>query len=205
MKKLTIALLTAVFLGVASGAGAAAAPDELVRQTTDKVLAELTAKRDALKADQSKLYALVDEIILPHFDFERMSRLVLGKYWRDATPEQQKQFMAEFKSLLVRTYATALFEYTGQKIVYKPFHDAQGDGNAVVKTEVQPSDGPAVPLHYSLAKSSDDGNWRVFDIRIDGISLVTNYRTTYGRTIQRQGMDGLIASLTQKNQELDGR
>ena len=130
-----------------------------------------------------------------------MARLVLGRFWRSASLDQQQQFIDEFKTLLVRTYATALFEYTGQKIVYKPMRIKDGEGRAVVRTEIQPADGPAIPLHYTLARG-DDGTWRVYDIRIDGISLVTNYRSTYSRAIQRQGMDGLISSLSQKNQEL---
>lgn len=201
MKRVTRYAIVAACLSFTVAAYSMPAPDVLIKETTDKVLSELSAKRSELKADQSKLYRLVDEIILPHFDFERMSRLVLGKHWRTASADQQGKFVGEFKSLLVRTYATALFEYTGQEIVYKPFHDKAGDGRATVRTEIKPNDGPPVPLDYSLAKN-DDGSWKVFDIRIDGISLVTNYRTTYSRKIQREGMDGLIATLAQKNDEL---
>jgi phospholipid transport system substrate-binding protein len=176
-------------------------PDELVKQTTDKVLTELDSNREVLMSDRDRLYRLVDEIVLPHFDFSRMSQLVLGRYWRSANDVQKEQFTGEFKTLLVRTYATALFEYQGQKITYKPSRVKDGDDRAVVQTEIKPADGPAIPMHYALAKD-DDGRWRVFDIRIDGISLVTNYRSSYGRTIQNDGIDALISSLSLKNQEL---
>ncbi len=173
-------------------------PDVLVKVTTDKVVQELTANREAFMADHGKLYDMVDSIVLPHFDFKRMSKLVLGKHWRGANEEQRDQFVIQFKTLLVRTYATALFQYNGQKILYKPFRHAGGDEDAVVKTEIVPDDGPPIPMNYALSKSSD-GAWRVFDIRIDGISLVTNYRTAYGSMIQSSGIDTLIAKLAEKN------
>jgi len=184
----------------ATAASAAMAPDELVRKTTDQVLAELTKNRETLESNPGKLYQMVDQIVLPHFDFERMSRYVLGKHWRDTSPEQQKQFIAEFKTLLVRTYATALFEYTGQEIVYKPFHHEEGDRKATVRTEIQPRDGPAIPIEYALLET--EGEWKVYDVRIEGLSLVTNYRSQYGRIVQTQGIDKLIASLSAKNDKL---
>lgn len=138
--------------------------------------------------------------MLPHFDFERMSRYVLGKNWNVATPEQQKQFIAEFKTLLVRTYATALFEYTGQEIVYKPYRHEEGKNRAVIQTEIMQDDGPSIPIEYALLLNGD--KWQVFDIRINGLSLVTNYRAQYGAIIKTRGMEELIASLTEKNQRL---
>lgn len=173
-------------------------PDLLVKETTDKVLTELSSNRDTFMKDNNKLYDMVDSVVLPHFDFERMSKLVLGKHWRGANDDQRQKFIVEFKTLLVRTYATALFQYNGQKIVFKPFRHGGGDEDAVVKTEIVPNDGPPIPMNYALSKSSD-GKWRVFDIRIDGISLVTNYRTSYSSTIQTQGLDTLISLLAEKN------
>ncbi len=176
-------------------------PDLLVKETTDRVLSELTANREALQADVNQLYKMVDEIVLTHFDFNRMSKLVLGKHWKNASAAQREQFEQEFKSLLVRTYATALFEYTGQEIVYKPFHHKDGSDRATVKTEIVPSDGPRIPLDYALRKESDN-KWRVYDVRIDGISLVTNYRTSYGRIIESEGIDTLIVSMSEKRKAL---
>lgn len=198
-----IFLILCLSAGLTAGAlvaRAATAPDELVRQTADEVISQLTENRDALEKNPEKLYQMVNDIVLPHFDFERMSRFVLGKHWRDATPEQQEKFVAQFKTLLVRTYATALFEYTGQEIVYKPFRHEEGDKKAVVKTEIQPADGPAIPIEYALAQRGEQ--WKVFDVRIDGLSLVTNYRSQYGRIIQNEGVDELIASLAEKNDRL---
>lgn len=176
-------------------------PDVLVKETTDKVLSELTSNRETLQTDVNQLYQMVDEIVLPHFDFTRMSKLVLGKHWKKASKKQRQQFQREFKSLLVRTYATALFEYTDQEIIYKPFRYKEGSDRAVVKTEIVPGDGPNIPLDYALQKEAD-GVWRVYDVRIDGISLVTNYRTAYGRFIESRGMDKLIVSMIQKRKAI---
>ena len=193
-------LFAGLVVGLAGAAHAAAPPDQLVRETTDEVLSQLTENRDAMKQNPERLYRMVNDIVLPHFDFERMSRYVLGKHWRDADPEQQEQFVEEFRTLLVRTYATALFEYTGQEIVYKPFRHEEGDKKAIVKTEVKAQDGPPIPIDYALMQEGE--GWKVFDIKIDGLSLVTNYRSQYGRTIQTQGIDTLIASLSEKNEKL---
>ena len=183
---------------------AAQSPDLLVRETTDKVLQELTVNRETLEADVNRLYQMVDDIVLPHFDFTRMSKLVLGKHWKKATEDQRREFQQEFKSLLVRTYATALFEYTGQEIIYKPFHNKKGADRVVVKTEIVPNDGPNIPLHYSLSKGKN-GAWLVYDISIDGISLVTNYRSAYGRIIESEGIDNLIVSLIEKREAFMGQ
>ncbi len=199
MKKQVFSMMLFVFVAQFNlGAVASMMPDALVKETTDKLIAELTTNRKALMEDSEKLYRLVDELVLPHFDFLRMSKLVLGKYWRTANDAQREQFVEQFKNLLVRTYATALFEYTGQKIVYKPFRLKQGSTLAVVKTDILQQDGPKIPFNYSL-KQNDNGTWKVYDIRVDGISLVTNYRTSYGQMIQNNGIDSLIASLVDKN------
>lgn len=195
-----VCMILVLFVGLVYGALAAVPPDQLVRQTTDEVLTELTENRDALEQDKERLYNMVNEIVLPRFDFERMSRYVLGQHWKSATPEQQEKFIAEFKTLLVRTYATALFEYTGQEVVYKPFRHEEGEKRAMVRTEVQPEDGPPIPIDYALIQNSDE--WKVYDVKIENLSLVTNYRAQYGRIVQNQGLDALIASLSEKNKQL---
>lgn len=189
-----------LFVGLTGAVAAAVPPDQLVRKTTDEVLSELTENRGAMEQNPQRLYRMVNEIVLPHFDFERMSLTVLGKHWRGANPEQQQRFVEEFSTLLVRTYATALLEYTGQEIVYKPFRHKEGDKKAIVKTEVKPEDGPPIPIEYALMQNGEE--WKVYDIKIDGLSLVTNYRSQYGRTIQTKGIDTLIASLSEKNEQL---
>lgn len=171
-------------------------PQELVRETTERVLAELDAQQERLQSDPGFVFELVDEIVLPHFDFVRMARLVLGRHWRDATPEQREHFVGEFRQLLVRTYATALRDYTGQEVRFRPFRpDASDPDEATVRTEISPGGGaPDIPIHYSLRRDGD-GQWKVYDIAIEGISLVTNYRGSYARTIQSQGLDALIEEL----------
>jgi len=198
------ALFLAAVMSVLTSAPARAgdAPDVIIKNTTEAVLGEFAERRDELKADQSKLFALVADRVLPHMDFTRMSRMVLGRNWKKATPEQQSSFTSEFKSLLVRTYATALFEYSGQPIEYQPFRMADGDDDAQVKTLIDAGAGPKIPLSYSLAKDADE--WKVYDVSIDGISLVTNYRSSYSRIVKKNGVDGLIKRLAKKNAELSG-
>ncbi len=175
-------------------------PDELIRQTTERALSELQAKRDQIEQDPEKLYRLIDEMLVPHMNIERTARLILGRYWREADARQRERFVAEFKTLLVRTYATAVFEYDGEKIQYKPLRMKDGDTMAVVRAEFESRSGPPIPFHYNLEKS-ESGDWKVFDISIDGISLVTNYRSSYGRMIQQKGMDGMLEVLAAKNRE----
>lgn len=191
-------LVCTIFWGMAY---AGQSPDALVKETTEKVITQLSDNREALEADVSLLYQMVDEIVLPHFDFTRMSKLVLGKHWKNASDTQRQRFEQEFKALLVRTYATALFEYTGQEIVYKPFRMKENSDRAVVKTEVVPNDGPRIPLHYALKKGNGDA-WLVYDFRIDGLSMVTQYRTSYGHLIESRGMDKLIERLGEKRKAL---
>lgn len=198
MKQACVAIC--LWLGLAGAVAATTPADQVIRETSKEVTAELEANRAELEQNPKRLYQMVEEIVLPHFDFERMSRYVLGQHWRDASPEQQQQFVSEFKTLLVRTYATALFEYTGQEIEYKPFRHEEGDRQAVVQTVVQRADGPPIPIDYSLVQS--DGEWKVYDVKIENLSLVTNYRAQYGRIVQSQGMSELIAQLSQKNDKL---
>lgn len=194
-------LIVLVFCILLPAAHAAQSPDLLVQETTDRVLGELSSNYEAMQADADLLYAMVDSIVLPHFDFERMSKLVLGKHWKKANETQRSEFVAEFKALLVRTYATALFEYTDQKIVYKPYRRKEGSKRTVIKTEVVPADGPKIPVDYALSQGKDDA-WKVYDIRIDEISMVTNYRTSYGKIIESRGMDSLISLLGQKREAM---
>jgi len=191
-----------LFLSVTWGVVfAGKSPDILVRETTDKVLSELRTNHNALQADVNRLYQIVEDIVLPHFDFKRMSKLVLGKHWKKASGVQRQKFEREFKALLVRTYATALFEYTDQEIIYRPYRPKEGSSRVVVKTELVPSDGPMIPIDYALSKAADDV-WRVFDVRIDEISMVANYRNSYGKLIESRGMDKLIESLRRKREAL---
>lgn len=193
--------LSALFAGLlyllAPAAQAEIAPDELVRATSDKVLEAIKQNREQLKSDPKLVYKIVDELVLPHFDFEAMSKLVLGANWRRATPAQQAKFTREFRTLLVRTYAKSLAEYDEQGIRYLPMRPEADPNEATVRTEIQTKAGPSIPVDYRLRKSAT--NWKVFDVSIDAVSLVINYRTTFAQDVQRIGMDGLIKQLQRRN------
>lgn len=194
-------LLLAVSLGLSQSALADEHPaQQLVMDTTARVLERLRSEHDRLQADNARIYPLVEELILPHFDFEKMSIWVLGKNWRSATPEQRKTFTREFQTLLVRTYATALLQYTDQKIDYLPFHAAEGAKRVTVRTEIVQQDGHNIPLNYSMYLNHA-GRWMVYDITVDGVSLVTNYRSTFTAEINKGGIETLLANLAAKNRQ----
>lgn len=185
------------FLLVTAIAVAQTPPDQLVRETTDLILAQLKANKQAYERDPKKLYAMVQEKVLPHFDFRVMARSVLGRYWREATEEQRNRFIKEFRDLLVRTYATALLKYTNEEIRYLPFRANPGDKTVVVRTEVVQPGGPSIPIHYSFYQT--DSGWKVYDISIDGVSLVANYRNTYANIVKNEGLNALIEKLAESN------
>jgi phospholipid transport system substrate-binding protein len=196
MKKIISSLLLMVF--ALSVLAAEVAPDLLAREVTDKIVVLLKANKNVYTKDHKKLYAMVDEHVLPNFDFRAMSRTVLGRYWRTASEEQRTRFTTEFRDLLVRTYATALLKYNDEKIVYLPFKLAPGDRTAAVKSEVRRTDGgPPIAINYSFYRT--DAGWKVYDVTIEGASLVTTYQSTYAERVQREGVDALIASLAQDN------
>jgi len=200
MKRICV-IFACLWLGSAVLAQAATPPDEFVRQKTDQLLTEFTENREALEEDKERLYALVSDIVVPHFDMRRMSRYVLGQHWRDTSDEEKEEFVKEFKTQLVRTYATAMFEYTGaQEIQYQPLRHEEGDDRAVVKTEVPRSDGPSVPVEYRMIRNGDQ--WQVYDVVIENISTVQNYRAQYGTVINSRGVSGLITALREKNERL---
>lgn len=170
----------------------------LVQSTADKVIERVQSERAVLQSDRSRLYGLVDELIVPHFDFGRIARWVLGKHWRGANTEQRQRFAGEFKKLLVRTYATVLLEYAEQEIRYLPLHAESNAERVTVRTEIsKPGGGAPLPVNYRL--HAKDDRWKVYDISVDGISLLSTYRSTFASDIQRLGLDGLIGQLAQKD------
>ena len=177
-------------------------PEQLVHQTADQVLSKLRQDRSELKAHPGKIYDLVKNIILPHFDFDRMSEWVLGANWRRATPQQRSRFTAEFRDLLVNTYGYALLRYENEQIRYLPSHSDSSSGQVLVRTQIQQPDGEPIPVNYRLY--DEQGEWKVFDLSIDGVSLVSNYRASFAEQLQQVGMDGLIKHLAQHNQETAG-
>lgn len=174
-------------------------PEEIVKSTTEGVLEALG--EEGATEDRQHVYTIVEQMIVPHFDFEKMSQWVLGKNWKAATPEEQVRFVGEFRTLLVRTYSSALMQYTDQEVVFLPSHSDTEAGTATVKTQVNLSDGPPVPIDYRLYERS--GAWKVFDVTVDGVSLVASYRTQFNEQISASGFSGLIDTLAQRNQRID--
>lgn len=192
-------ILMAPFLLGARIALAAESPQQLVRETSEHMLATLNAERDSIQKNPDRLYQLVREIVLPHFDFKQMSRLVLGKNWRRATPEQRERFVKEFQTLLIRTYGTALNEYRDQKIEYLPMRQKPDAQDVTVRTEVLRPGAPPIPIDYSM--QLENGRWKVYDVVIQGVSLVTNYRTSFSSEISQGGFDRLLKKLIERNQQ----
>ncbi len=171
-------------------------PDGLIMNTVDKVL-EIVRKDQAIVTDRQRLFTLVETAIVPHFDFARMTRLAVGRPWRDATSEQRTALTTEFRNLLVRTYTVTFSNYAEPKISLKSVRMLD-EKEATVLTEIMIPDGRVVAVNYEMRKG--DGGWKVFDVVVEGISLVTSYRNSFADQIGRDGIDGLIRSLVEKNQ-----
>ena len=197
--------LISFFMGVMLSASSAFAqedsPDSLIKKVTEEVLTIVRQDKDIQSGNTRKAIELVEAKVLPHFNFSRMTALAMGKDWNKASPEQKKRLSEEFKTLLVRTYSNALTGYKDQTIRYKPTKMPGGDADVVVKTEVlQPGSKP-IQLDYSLEKLPD--GWKVYDVIVAGVSLVTNYRDTFNQEVRANGVDGLIQMLSTKNKQLE--
>lgn len=203
MKRRLGVLLGGLLLAGTAAATAATdlAPDALVRQTAEDVL-EIVRKDQALRdGDRGKLIELVEAKVLPHFDFPRMTRLATGRHWREASPAQQQRLVQAFRELLVRTYTAAFTSYKNQTVDFRPFSMEPTATDVTVRTAiVQPGGAPPISVDYGMFKSGS--SWKVYDVTIEGVSLITTYRGTFTDEIRRGGIDGLIASLEQKNQSL---
>lgn len=199
--KWLFALLPAMVLATSVSA-AEATPDELVKTVTEEVLTIVRNDKDIQGGNAKKAIALVEVKVLPHFNFMRMTQLAVGREWKNASPAQQKSLSEEFKTLLVRTYSKALTEYRNQAIEYKPFALKPGETDAKVRTLVkQPGSAKPIELDYSLEQQPT--GWKVYDIEVAGVSLVTNYRDTFAAEIRNNGIDGLIKALQTKNASSD--
>lgn len=173
------------------------APDEMVRRTTNEILAAIKADKDLQAGSQKKIEKLAEDKVLPYFNFARMTQLAVGRNWRDANDAQKKALTDEFRTLLVRTYSTSLSQYRNQTIDVKPLKAVAGDTEVVVKTLINQPGGQPIPIDYSLEKIGNA--WKVYDVLIDGVSLVTNYRSSFNTEIQKSGIDGLVKSLSERN------
>jgi phospholipid transport system substrate-binding protein len=199
--KIVLCFLLAVLPSLAQAQ--TVAPDVLVKTITDEVTAAIKKDRDIQAGDTKKATDLIETKIVPHFNFTRMARLAVARNWRSATPEQQKALAAEFKTLLVRTYSTALVNYKEQQIDYKPLRAKPEDSEVTVKSDVKPTGSTQpVTIDYELEKT--DSGWKIYDVKVDGVSLVTTYRDTFATEVRERGIDGLIKSLAAKNRESVG-
>ena len=177
------------------------APDALAKNTTDEVLAILRTNSD-IRSDPKKVTVLVEEKVLPHFDFTKMTRVAVGKGWRQASPEQQQTLVTQFKNLLVRTYGSSLTMYKNETVEFKPLQMEPNATDVTVKSQVHRSAvAQPIAVDYSMEKSA--AGWKVYDVKIEGVSLVTTYRGSFADEVQRSGIDGLIASLQQKNRDAE--
>lgn len=196
-------IITALFFALAASSVLGAtelAPDALARSVTDEVLAIVRADKELAAGHPQKVAQLVETKVLPHFNFQRMTQLAVGRNWRQATPDQQKALIDEFRTLLVRTYTTAFSTYKNQTVDYRPLRMQPSDTDVTVKSLIKQPAGQPVAVDYSMEKQS--GEWKVYDVKIEGISLVENYRNTFNSEIQRTGVDGLIKVLADKNKSL---
>jgi phospholipid transport system substrate-binding protein len=178
-------------------AAADPSPVDLVKGTTSRLLSALKEHKADIDRDKGRLYALISDIALPHFDFNRMSMWTLGPYWRTATPAQRERFVAEFQQLLVRTYGRTLMDYRDAKISYLPLLAAPNAQRVTVRCEAEQSGGSPVQIAYAMYRTAD--GWKVYDVLVEGVSLVTNYRSNFASIVQQQGMEGLIRQLAAKN------
>jgi len=198
MKKFLLLILT---LLMSMSIFAAEAPDLFVRKIADEVFEILKTDKDLKAGNKEKAYKITEEKILPYFDFDRISKLVLGKAWPAATKDEQEAFKKEFRTMLVKTYGSALLKFKDQTLNYKPTRFQPSDEEVLVKTEILKSGGPPLPIDYMLEKDGD--SWKVFDIIIEGVSLVTNFRGQFGNEIKQNGIASLISKLAEKNADSD--
>jgi phospholipid transport system substrate-binding protein len=191
-------LLAAATLGVAAPAGAQTPPDQLVRGVADDVLKIIRQDPELRAGSQSRMADLIEQKIAPHFDFERMTRLAVGKNWRQASPDQQRSLVQEFRNLLVRSYSAAYSAYKEVAVDVRPLRLQPSDEDVQVRTQIKlPGDVPPVSVDYSMYKSP--ASWKVYDVAVDGVSLVTTYRSSFSEQIRQNGIDGLVKSLQDMN------
>ena len=177
-------------------------PDQLVKSVTLEVVDLIKSDKEIQAGNRAKLIQLIDAKVLPHFNFSAMTALAMGQSWNKANPEQKKRLTEEFRTLLVRTYASALAAYSEQKFDFRPLRAKPTDTDVTVQVRVlQPGTQP-VPIDYSMEKTA--AGWKVYDVMVGGVSLVANYRTEFNTTVRDSGVDGLIKNLATKNKSLEG-
>jgi phospholipid transport system substrate-binding protein len=191
------ALFLASFLAGAAGAQQEVPPDVLVKNVTNEVVELITKDKEIRSGSRAKLVEVIESKVLPHFNFGAMTALAMGQNWSKATPEQKKRLVQEFKTLLVRTYASALAAYAEQRFDFRPLRARPTDTDVTVNVRVLQSGAQPVPIDYSMEKTA--AGWKVYDVMVGGVSLVANYRTEFANTVRNSGIDGLIRELQKKN------
>lgn len=192
-----LAALTALAVALPLAASAAEAPDQLIRRVSTEMIDRIRADADLQAGDFAKLSALVDATVMPHVDFQRMTALAVGRHWRTATPEQQKQLMTEFRTLLLRTYSGAMSAVKDQTVRMKPMRADPKDTDVIVRSEVVPQRGEPIQLDYRMNRQGEA--WKIYDVNVLGVWLIETYRHQFGQEVSASGLDGLIRSLTEKN------
>ncbi len=191
-------LLASLLCVLALGARAdVPAPDALIRETADEVLTAVKQDKELREGNPKKVLELVEAKVLPHFDFERMTRLAVGMPWKQATAEQRKSLVTEFRTLLVRTYTAAFSRYRDQTVEVKQPNMKPGDDEVTVNTLILKPGSPSIAVDYKMVKR--ETGWKVYDLYVDGASLVATYRGTFAEEVQKGGIDGLIKMLADKN------
>ncbi len=203
--RLLAIVATAILMGgqVVHAEAAPEAPDVLVKGITTEVVAIIKADKDIQAGDTRKIVALVETKILPHFNFTRMTQSAVGAAWRRATPDQQKQLTQEFRTLLVRTYSNALALYREQVIDFKPLRARAEDTEVTVRSEIKQRGAQALTLDYDMEKTS--AGWKVFDVKVGGVSLIAAYQGDFANQVRDAGIDGLLKVLANKNRQPDSR
>jgi phospholipid transport system substrate-binding protein len=176
------------------------APDVLVKNVTTEVVELITRDKEIRSGSRAKLIEVIEGKVLPHFNFSAMTALAMGQNWSKATPEQKKRLVEEFKTLLVRTYASALSAYSEQRFDFRPLRARPTDTDVTVNVRVIQSGAQPVPIDYSMEKTA--AGWKVYDVMVAGVSLVANYRTEFNSTVREAGIEGLIKNLQAKNRSL---
>ncbi|MBC3871081.1 MlaC/ttg2D family ABC transporter substrate-binding protein [Undibacterium oligocarboniphilum] len=205
MKALVTRFFTLMFAGLMLGSTGLAlaadeAPDQLVKRLSQEILDTAKNDKDIQAGNQKRVFDMVDSKILPYIDFPRMTSLAAGKNWRDATPEQQKQLISEFRTLLVFTYSGAISQIKDQRVEFKPMRAAPEDTEVEVRSQVIQARGEPIQLNYRLEKLP--GGWKIYDINVLGAWLVETYKGSFAAEISKSGIDGLIKTLSEKNKKL---
>ena len=199
--KTILKLILGLSLCVGAAQAQELAPDVLVKNVTLEVVDLITKDKEIRSGNRAKLIQVIESKVLPHFSFNSMTAMAMGQNWNKATPEQKKRLVEEFKTLLVRTYASALAAFSEQRFDFRPLRAKPTDTDVTVNVRVLQSGAQPVPIDYSMEKTGN--GWKVYDVMVGGVSLVANYRTEFNATVRETGIDGLIKNLQAKNRSLD--